>query len=332
MPKEHLVSAMRAGVRFVSASPALRAAIIRACTFFLFTAAIWGLLPLFVRQQLGLGPEAFGLMLGVMGLSAVGAGFALPMLRGRLDRSGTVFWASIMAAVAMGLLAVAHHWAVAALGMLLYGAAWIAAGSTLSASAQLAAPGWVRARAIAIYQLCFFGVMALGSALAGWVGGRYGVPLTLGIAAAGCAVAAVLVRRWRIDSMALAEAPVPTHQPAPRPAAPAPELRAVLHGESGRVLEVVRYEIDPGAREAFLAAMREVRLVRLRAGAATWRLYEDIAQPNRWVELWTVESWTEHLREESRRTEADRAALARAAALHGGAAPPEAARFLNVAP
>ena len=131
--------------------------------FFLFTAAVWGLLPLFVRQQLGLGPQAFGIMLGIMGLSAVGAGFALPSLRGRLDRSGTVFWASLLAAVAMGILAVSHHWAPAALGMLCYGAAWITAGSTLSAAAQLAAPAWVRARAIAIYQLSFFGVMALGS-------------------------------------------------------------------------------------------------------------------------------------------------------------------------
>ena len=56
MPKEHLVSAMRAGLRFVSASPAMRAAIIRACAFFLSAAAVWGLLPLFVRGQLGLGP------------------------------------------------------------------------------------------------------------------------------------------------------------------------------------------------------------------------------------------------------------------------------------
>ena len=122
IPKEHLVSAMRAGLRFVSASPAMRAAILRACTFFLFSAAVWGLLPLFVRQQLGLGPQAFGLMLGVMGLSAVAAGFALPALRGRLDRSGTVFWASIGICAAMGILAASRHWAPAALGMLLYGA------------------------------------------------------------------------------------------------------------------------------------------------------------------------------------------------------------------
>ena len=45
-----------------------------------------------------------------------------------------------------------------------------------------------------------------------------------------------------------------------------------------------------------------------------------------------VASWTEHLREASRMSEEDRAALARAAALHRGAGPPEAARYLNVVP
>ncbi|MCB4824748.1 MFS transporter [Roseicella aerolata] len=330
IPKEHLVSAMRAGLRFVSASPAMRAAILRACTFFLFSAAVWGLLPLFVRQRLGLGPEAFGLMLGVMGGAAVAAGFALPSLRGRLDRSGTVFWASLLISLAMGILALSTHWLPAALGMLLYGAAWIAAGSTLAASAQLAAPAWVRARAIAIYQLSFFGVMAAGSALAGWVGGRFGVPIALGAAAVCGAVATFAVRGWRIDSVAVA--PPASTAPEPQPEAPAAELHALLGEHSGRVLEVVRYCIDPGEREEFLKAMQEVRRVRLRSGAVSWRLYEDVAHPERWVELWAVESWTEHLREEARRTDWDRAALARAAALHRAEGPPEAARFLNVEP
>ncbi|MEN0073302.1 MAG: MFS transporter [Paracraurococcus sp.] len=339
VPKENLVSAMRAGVRFVSASPAMRAAILRACTFFLFSAAVWGLLPLFVRERLGLGPEAFGLMLGVMGGSAVAAGFALPALRNRLDRSSTVFWASLAICLAMGILALSHHWLPAALGMLIYGAAWITAGSTLSASAQLAAPAWVRARAIAIYQLSFFGVMALGSALAGWIGGRFGVPPALGAAAIGGALAAVLVRGWRIDSVALtegtpaaADAPKPDPIPEPRPEAPAESLQAQLGERSGRILEAVRYRIDPSQRAAFLAAMQEVRRVRLRSGAVSWRLYEDVAHPERWVELWAVESWTEHLREETRRTDWDRAALARAAALHRADGPPDAARFLNVVP
>jgi quinol monooxygenase YgiN len=95
---------------------------------------------------------------------------------------------------------------------------------------------------------------------------------------------------------------------------------------------VVRYCIDPVDRAAFLDAMQEVRRVRLRSGALTWRLYEDVAHPERWAEFWAVENWTEHLREAHRQTESDVAALARAAALHRADAPPEASRYLNVPP
>jgi MFS family permease len=205
LPKEHLVGAMRVGLRFVAASPAMQAAILRACAFFLPAAAVWGLLPLFVRGQLGLGPEAFGLMLGVMGASAVGAGFVLPTLRARMDRGTLVLRASLLVAVAMGLLALAEHWLPAALAMALYGAAWIAAGSTLAVSAQMAAPAWVRARAIAIYQLSFFGMMAFGAALAGWIGARFGVAPALAAAAAGAMAIALVVRPWRLDPAAARE-------------------------------------------------------------------------------------------------------------------------------
>ena len=57
-------------------------------------------------------------------------------------------------------------------------------------------------------------------------------------------MAAVAVRGWRIDSVALATPPEDTVR-EPKPEAPAQELHALLGEHSGRVLEVVRYRIDP---------------------------------------------------------------------------------------
>ncbi|WP_159999256.1 MFS transporter [Roseomonas sp. 18066] len=334
LPKEHFLSAMRAGVRFVGASPIMRIIILRAVIFFFFGAAMWGLLPLLVRGRLGLGPEAFGLMLAVMGVGAVGAGLLLPRARNRMSRSDLVALASLLASAALILLGVAGHWAPAAVGMLLYGAAWIGAASTMQAAAQLAAPSWVRARAIGIYQLSFFGALAFGSALAGWAGTAIGVqPALLAFGAAG-AVAAVVMRRWSLDSRPAAEAAASL---LPEPEAPAAELAPLLALDRGRVLEMLRYRIDPGDRAAFLAAMADLRRVRLRSGALVWRLYEDIAHPELWVEMWAVESWTGHLRELDRLQPADHAAIARAAALHRGAdghaaTGPEATRYINQSP
>ncbi len=330
LPPEHFLGAMRAGVRFVFASPAMRATILRACVFFFFTAAVWGMLPLVVRQRLGLGPEAYGMMLGLMGVGAVATGFALPALRIRLPtRGGMVTAFSLVSAAALALLGVSGHWLPAGISMLMFGAGWLAAASTLQAAAQFATPAWVRARAIGIYQLCFFGAMTLGAVLWGTAGSHLGVGPALLFAAAAAAASALAVRGWRLDAAPAPEAP---SVPLPRPEAPAAELRSVLAENSGRVVEQVRYSVDPKDRAAFLAAMREARRVRLRSGAVAWRLMEDVAHPERWVEIWAVESWTEHLREAGRLDAADRAALARAAAFHQGEEPPEATRYIAVPP
>lgn len=330
MPPEHFLGAMRAGLRFVTASPAMRATILRAVVFFFFTSAVWGMLPLVVRGRLGLGPEAYGLMLGFMGVGAVATGFALPSLRVRLPARGAMVTAfSLVSAVALAVLGVSNHWLPVVVSMLLFGAGWLAAASTLQAAAQFATPGWVRARAIGIYQLCFFGAMTLGAVLWGWAGSHFGIAPALLLAAGTAAAAAIAVRGWSLDTVPSAEAPT---VPMPRPEAPSDALRPLLEAHSGRVIEAVRYTIDPARRDAFLAVMREVRHVRRRSGAHGWQLLEDVAHPERWVELWSVESWTEHLREDERLAPADRSLLARAASFQAKEGAPEAARYLGVQP
>ena len=330
LPPEHFLSAMRAGVRFVAATPAMQSAIIRACVFFLFGAAVWGLLPLLVRVDLALGPEAFGFMLGVMGVGAVLAGFLMPNLRGRMNRSQIVWAASMLSCAAMAIIAVSPWagWPLAAIGIFLYGMAWLAAASTLQAAASLASPNWVRARALGIYKMSFFGAMTLGSAGAGWIGGQVGTAGTLAVFAGCGAVAGWLVRGRGLDGEASFGTPATTEAVKPEPVAA--ELRPLLHDESGRILEAVRYHVAPGQRAAFMTHMEDVRRVRLRAGAATWRLYEDVAHPERYVELWSIESWTEHLREQARMTEADRVIVAAASRFDQSSAGPEAVRYVHV--
>ena len=57
--------------------------------------------------------------------------------------------------------------------------------------------------------------------------------------------------------------------------------------------------------------MRDVRLVRGRSGALFWQVYEDVAHPEGWLEVWSMESWTDHLREVVRLSEDDKQLLAR---------------------
>ena len=77
-------------------------------------------------------------------------------------------------------------------------------------------------------------------------------------------------------------------------------------------METVHYQVAAARRAEFLATMAEVQQVRGRAGASFWQLYDDIAHPEGWMEMWSMESWTDHLREAARLSEDDRATLARA--------------------
>ncbi len=70
----------------------------------------------------------------------------------------------------------------------------------------------------------------------------------------------------------------------------------------------MRYRVAPRDRAVFLRAMAEVQHVRGRAGALDWRLYEDVAHPEGWLEVWCMQNWTDHLREAVRLSEEDKQA------------------------
>ncbi len=328
LPREHFVAAMRAGMQFVRHTPAMRAAMVRAVAYFFPSAAIWALLPLVVREQLGLGAGSFGLLLGLMGVGGVTSGMLLPQLRGRANRGTTVLGASLFSCAGMSLVAATHHWLPAAIGMVCFGIGWVAAASTAQAAAQLVAPAWVRARALAIYQLAFNGALAIGSLFWGWLGTVIGLQQSMALAAVTCAGLAALVRTYSLDQPGpgVAQAPAP-----PTPEAVAPELAAALPRQRGRVLETMRYRVAPTDRDTFLAAMDAVQHVRGRAGAVDWRLYEDVAHPEGWLECWSMLNWTDHLREAVRLSDDDKRLLAAVQAFHDAAAPLPC-RFISVEP
>jgi MFS family permease len=271
-------------------------------------------------------------ILGMMGVGGVGSGMLLPIVRGRLSRNATVVGCSLFSCAGIALLAVAQHWLIAACGMLLFGIGWTSAYATMQAAAQLVCPPWVRARALSIYQLAQNGALTVGSFAWGALGGQIGMAHSLGVAAALGVALAIAAQRYGIEQIGPARAIAPPAPPALAPEAPAPELVPLLRHARGQVMETMYYCVAAAERSAFLATMREVRQVRGRAGAAFWQLYEDVAHPEGWLELWSMESWTDHLREPGRLSEEDRAVLSRAAAFQSNPDIRPPARYLAVDP
>jgi Transmembrane secretion effector len=325
------LSAMRAGMRFVRNTPAIQYAMVRTVAYSVPAAAPWALLPLLVREHLGLGPGMYGVILGMMGIGGVSSGMLLPLVRGQVSRGTTVVGCSLFSCAGIALLGATHHWLPAAFGMLLFGVGWTSAYATIQAAAQLVCPPWVRARALSIYQLAQNGALTAGSFAWGSLADRMGMADTLLVAAAIGLGLAVIVRGYSIDLSIVRPTPPPA-EPLPVPEAPAAELVPLLRRARGRVMETVHYSVQQPQRGEFLAAMAEVRKVRGRAGAMFWQLYEDVAHPEGWMEVWSMESWTDHLREVTRLSEDDRAALARAGLFQCGGDGPRPARYIAVDP
>jgi MFS family permease len=330
LPREHLMSAIRAGMRFVANTPAMRATMVRSFAYALPAAAPWAVLPLVVREQLHLGAGMYGLILGLMGVGGVASGLLLPNFRHHANRSTIVFASSLCSCLGIAVLALARHWVLAALGMAVFGVGWVAAFSTLQAAAQLSAPPWVRARALAIYQISYNGALAFGSFFWGWLGTWIGLSDMLLTAAIGGALGALAVRLFGIDQAAAGMPTAVVSQPPPE--APDAELAAVLPHARGRLLETMHYRATAAQRGDFLEAMDEVRMVRGRAGALFWQLYEDIAHADGWMETWAMESWIDHLREATRLSDSDQAALARASAFQRDPSVPVPHRYIAVEP
>ncbi len=317
--RERLFSAMRVGLQFVAHSARLRVVLLRIALFYGHSTALLALLPLVARGLPGGGAGTFTLLLASMGAGAILAVMFLPRLRQALTLNQRVTVGTLLQAASMAVIAFAPNLYVAVPTMFLGGVAWITVANSLSVSAQMALPNWVRARGMSMYQMALMGSGALGAAVWGQVATWSSVQSSLVAAAVSTVLLMVLARRlWAAhhgeeDLTPASEYKLPVVTTPPT---------------SGHVLVTIEYRIDPAQEEAFRAVMQENRRSRLRRGALHWELVHDLSQPGIYVEHIVDESWTDHLRRFERMTADDVALRERARAFHIGDAPLLVRRFV----
>jgi MFS family permease len=314
-PTERIVGAMRAGVRYVRHNPDLRAVLVRTGIFVSCASALWAMMPLVARQQLGLGAFSYGVLLGGLGAGAILGAFILPAIRRKVSVNVLIICGTIIFAATTAVLATVHIFPLLSIMMIFGGIAWMALMSSFNISVQAIVPAWVRARVLAIYLLVFFGGMAVGSALWGAVATRIGISAALLYAAAALilGLAAALFFPLRIGDELDLEPSLHWSEPI---------VITEPHPQDGPVLVTVDYQIDPERAEEFSVVMLEVKRILRRDGAMRWGLFNDPAEPSHYVETFLVESWAEHMRQHARITNADRIVQDHARSFHVGDSPP----------
>ncbi len=321
LPGERFFGAMRVGLQHVMQSPRMRVVLFRIFSFFLQSSSLVALLPLVARRLEG-GATTFTALLASMGAGAIVAALYLPRLRRGFGRDTFVRWGTVIHALAAVAVTFSPDIWFAMPACALAGMAWIATANSLTLSAQLALPNWVRARGMSIYQMALMGGSAAGAALWGYVASQTSV--THSIVAAAVLGPLVLLLTQRLSLGGGLET---DHTPVPR-TAKSPEPVIAIDPRDGPVMVTIEYLIDPARADGFIAVMQETRRARLRQGALSWGLFKDTTVPGRYIEYFLDEDWIEHQRRLERFTATDAGLREERLKFHLGAGAPRVQRYV----
>lgn len=173
-----------------------RGLLLRITVVYFCTNAFWCLFPIYARTVLQTTSAGFGVLMGAIGAGAVGAALSLPDLKRRWSLDRLIVLASLLFSVclfAMTLISGTIAAVAIALGL---GVSYAMIVSLFNATAQAMFPSEMRARAISIYFIGFYGVLALSSSIWGKIAEARGMALAFRGASVLLVVAALSVLFW----------------------------------------------------------------------------------------------------------------------------------------
>ena len=191
--------ALKEGILFVRDHSTMKHVLLGVVLFLLPATALWSLLPLIAREQLGWQAEGYGLLVTSLGMGAVVAARMLHWLHRRVGVDQTI--ALAMGAFAVGLAALAsttNGWLALPVSFLM-GAAWMLTLTTLNATAQMSLPNELRARGMGCYMTVMAMGMSAGAFAWGQIAGQVGLAATQWIAAATMLLMAATSLAFRLD-------------------------------------------------------------------------------------------------------------------------------------
>jgi MFS family permease len=325
LPLENFFESFATAVRYASHAPGIEVVLLRNVLFTFFIAVVPALLPVVGLKELHLSPSNLGLLFTSLGAGSIAAAVVvLPWARARCPSNMLTILANVLLSGVFILMAFVRQpqpfFGVAALA----GICWTVSASELWVAGQRAMPRWARGRMNATIIMIGQGAIALGGVVWGSSAVFFGPAYTLLAAAVLLLVTLPLDMHWSISitsTLNFDPAPVMSfshkliHTPRPH---------------DGPVSITIEYQVDRSRGRELMNILRQVRLIHLRNGAYSWRLYEDLGRQNTFRVEMAVPSWNEYLLAQERLTKSDQEIIRMAEKLHLGPVPPETRFFLCV--
>lgn len=190
--------AIRAGVRTVVRTVALRRPVIRLALLSAVNAAIAALMPVVARRRLHVAPAGFGILAAALGVGSVAAAWALPRLRATTRPERTVLGAAFVWSAGAATFGSSTHLATAVLGLLLAGAGAMATLNVFFSTYTLRLPPWMRGRGSSMAMLMVWLGASAGAAGWGALASGRGVRAALFIAAV-VNIGVSVLARWSLS-------------------------------------------------------------------------------------------------------------------------------------
>ncbi len=300
--RERFLPALRAGGRYVRHEPVVRLILLRLAIFVAPATAMWALLPLIANRQLGLGADGYGILFGALGVGAITAAFTVGRIGRHISANTLLSLMGLLFGVAFALTMVVPGLLPAIPLLIALGFGWTATAATLNAELQLFLPGWVRARAVAVYMMTFTGAQAFASPVWGLIAQHASLAAAVWIAAGLVFAGGLVGFLWHFpESGHLDRAPLAFWNDA--------QLLIEPELDAGPVQVQVQYVVTDEKYVQWRVAMDGMRRSRLRSGATRWDVYRVGERADTYLEVFTVPSWAEHLSQHEVRLTAEDQAL-----------------------
>nr|WP_274387774.1 MFS transporter [Salsipaludibacter albus] len=302
----------RTGLRFVRFTRAVLMVVAVTAVFNLTAPAFQTLLPSVVSDDLALGANGYGLLLGVFGAGSLTGALTREWVR---DKVRLILPLAIVANGVVGMLFgfVARDPVSAASLLFVAGLTWVWTVTTMNTIVQIVSPRWVRGRAMSVYLLAALGMQPIAAVLAGTLAELVGSANAVGVLAIVTVVLGLVTTRIDMPVLGEVEMPsTPDDWSVPRHADRVPGSPVVV---------ATTWRIDDDDLQEFFAVMRDLRRQRLRTGAQSWSLYRHAEDPLVFTEYFQVHDWAAHLAQHSHIDAEAAAVIRRARAMDTGDGP-----------
>jgi MFS family permease len=188
---------LREGLRFVRHTKPIRALLTLAATVSFMALSYTVLMPIFADRILHGGVNAYGWLMGAVGVGAMFGALALAVRHELRGLGNVVAYSATGLGISLVLFSASHWYWVSLAILVISGFTMMMQFTATNTLIQAMVPDQLRGRVMSIYSMMFLGMTPLGSLLAGTLADHIGAPVTVAIGGlVSCLGGLAFARKW----------------------------------------------------------------------------------------------------------------------------------------